>query len=163
MVVAAEGGQGERVLVARVDPPASWRALIALPDISLATSEARAVLPASYTRADVVANLQAASLLGLAFAQGRGELLNAAMQDRIHQPYRASMCSLLLLLLPLAGSAGVLGVALSGAGPSVLLIIDANEMANAARAAQAAVESEGGVEILQARFASQGAAAQRER
>ena len=76
MVVAAEdGGQGGQVLVARVDPPADWLVLIALPDMSLATSEARAVLPASYTRADVVANLQAASLLGLAFAQGRGELL----------------------------------------------------------------------------------------
>lgn len=164
MVVAAEdGGQGGRVLVARVDPPASWRALIALPDASLATSEARAVLPASYTRADVVANLQAASLLGLAFAQGRGELLQAAMKDRIHQPYRAAMCTLLPRLLPLAGSAGILGVALSGAGPSVLLIVKAEEMTAAAGLARAAMEGEGRFEILQVGFASRGAAACRER
>jgi homoserine kinase len=48
-----------------------------------------------------------------------------AMRDRLHQPYRAKACPLLPLLLPLAdGSDGsaVLGVALSGAGPSVLLI-----------------------------------------
>jgi homoserine kinase len=159
MVVAADdAGQGERVLVARVDPPANWRALIALPDVSLATSEARAVLPPSYTRADVVANLQAASLLGLAFAQGRGDLLQAAMRDRIHQPYRAAMCSLLPRLLPLAGAGGILGVALSGAGPSVLLIVKAEKMAAAVDLARAAMEGEGQVEILQAGFASRGAA-----
>ena len=163
MVVAAEGGQGERILVARVDPPVGWRALIVLPDMSLPTTEARAVLPASYTRADVVANLQAASLLGLAFAQGRGELLQAAMRDRIHQPYRAAMCSLLPRLLPLAGAVGILGVALSGAGPSVLLIVEAEEMAAAVGLAQATMEGEGQVEVLQARFANCGAAAGRER
>jgi homoserine kinase len=46
------------------------------------------------------------------------------MQDRIHQPYRMEACPLLPRLLPLAGTAGVLGVALSGAGPSVLLIAE---------------------------------------
>ena len=167
MVVAADdrgpGARSGQVLAARVDPPADWHVLIALPDTSLATSEARAVLPTSYERADVVANLQAASLLGLAFAQGRGELLKAAMQDRIHQPYRAAMCSLLPRLLPLAGVAGILGVALSGAGPSVLLIVQAEEMTAAADLAQAAVEGEGRVEILQTRFASRGAAAGWER
>ena len=72
---------------------------------------------ASYSSADVVANLQAVSMLGLAFAQGRGDLLRIAMQDRIHQPYRAEICPLLPRLLPLAGSNGILGVGLSGAGP----------------------------------------------
>ena len=46
------------------------------------------------------------------------------MQDRIHQPYRMQACPLLPPLLPLSGTHGVLGVALSGAGPSVLLIAD---------------------------------------
>ncbi|HLY28746.1 MAG TPA: hypothetical protein VKQ72_20545, partial [Aggregatilineales bacterium] len=93
----------------------------------LATSHARAVLPNRYSRADAVANIQAASLLGLAFAQGRGDLLRVAMADRIHQPYRAAMCPLLPLLLPLAGQQGILGVALSGAGPSVLLILSGRD------------------------------------
>jgi homoserine kinase len=53
------------------------------------------------------------------------------MQDRIHQPYRAAVCPLLPLLLPLAGQQSphhsnaqysILGVALSGAGPAVLLL-----------------------------------------
>jgi homoserine kinase len=46
------------------------------------------------------------------------------MQDHLHQPYRRKACPLLPLLLPLAGNSGVLGVALSGAGPSVLLITE---------------------------------------
>ena len=61
---------------------------------------------ASYSRDDVVANLQSVSLLGLAFAQARGDLLRVAMNDRIHQPYRAAICPMLPRFLPLAGQAG---------------------------------------------------------
>ena len=110
--------------MARVEPPAAWRAIVVLPPQSLATSKARAVLPASYTSEDVVANIQAVSMLGLAFAQGRGDLLRVAMQDRIHQPYRAEMCPMLPRLLPLAGEGGILGVSLSGAGPAILVIVE---------------------------------------
>jgi homoserine kinase len=102
----------------------NWSLLLALPSASLATEKARALLPATYSRADAVANIQSTALLVAAFAQGRGELLQAAMQDRIHQPYRMKACPLLSLLLPLALTPGVFGVALSGAGPSVLLIAD---------------------------------------
>jgi homoserine kinase len=120
----AAANEGRRVHVARVDPPKSWRAIVVLPPDSLATSKARAVLPTTYSSADVVANLQAVSMLGLAFAQGRGDLLRIAMQDRIHQPYRAEICRMLPRLLPLAGSNGTLGVALSGAGPAILVIVE---------------------------------------
>jgi homoserine kinase len=103
----------------------NWSLLLALPSASLSTKKARALLPAHYSREDAVANIQATALLVAAFAQGRGDLLRTAMQDRLHQPYRAKACPLLPLLLPLAditGNPSILGVALSGAGPSVLLI-----------------------------------------
>jgi homoserine kinase len=99
-----------------------WNLLLVLPTASLSTKEARALLPEHYSREDAVANIQATALLVAAFAQGRGDLLRTAMHDRIHQPYRAKACHLLPLLLPLADHPGVLGVALSGAGPSILLI-----------------------------------------
>jgi homoserine kinase len=114
--------EGRTVHVARVVPPREWRAIVVLQAEPLPTSKARAVLPETYTRADAVANIQSAALLGLAFSQGRSDLLRIAMQDRIHQPYRAPICPLLPRLLPLAGKNGILGVALSGAGPSVLVI-----------------------------------------
>ena len=102
-----------------------WSLLLALPSAGLATAKARALLPASYTREDAVANIQSTALLVAAFAQNRPDLLRAAMQDRLHQPYRRKACSLLPLLLPLAEAhPAVYGVALSGAGPSVLLIAD---------------------------------------
>jgi homoserine kinase len=115
---------GDGVHAVRIDPPAEWKVLLAIPEKPLATTAARSVLPESYSREDAVFNLQRASLMTAAFASGRGDLLRAAMQDRLHQPYRANICPLLPLLQPLAGEAGVLGVALSGAGPSVLLILD---------------------------------------
>ncbi|MGA8672177.1 MAG: homoserine kinase [Terracidiphilus sp.] len=116
--------EGRTVHAARVSPPSEWRAIIALPSRPLATSKARAVLPDLYSRLDVVANIQSASLLGLAFAQARGDLLRVAMSDRIHQPYRQSICPLLSRILPLAGSHGILGAALSGAGPAMLVVVD---------------------------------------
>jgi len=158
MVVAA--CEGRQVHVARVDPPANWKVMVVLPGDPLPTSKARAVLPASYSRADAVANIQATSLLGLAFAQSRGDLLRPAMADRLHQPYRAEICPLLPRLLPLAGSDGILGVALSGAGPSVLLILAGEEAApGAKKAVQDALANEAEVEILVAGFESAGACA----
>jgi homoserine kinase len=120
----AAANEGRMVHVARVVPPAEWRAIVVLPSEPLATSKARAALPESYLRDDVVVNIQSVALLGLAFAQGRGDLLRVAMRDRIHQPYRAPICPLLDRLLPLAGHHGILGAALSGAGPAVLVVVE---------------------------------------
>jgi homoserine kinase len=131
---------------------------VALPQDPLATSEARAVLPASYSLEDVVANLQSVGVLGQAFAQGRGDLLRLAMRDRIHQPYRAPICPLLPILLPLVGEYGILGVALSGAGPAVLVIVDEEEgLADATKAVQKAAENRMGMELLICRFSQAGA------
>jgi homoserine kinase len=127
--------EGRTVHVARVVPPAEWRAIVALPAEPLATSKARAMLPECYAREDVVANIQSAALLGMAFAEARADLLRLAMRDRIHQPYRASSCPMLLPLLPLAGEHGILGAALSGAGPSVLLIVKSEQSLPEATAA----------------------------
>jgi homoserine kinase len=150
--------EGQRVHVARVTPPAHWRAIVVLPSEPLATSKARAVLPQSYSRADVIANLQSLSLLGLAFAQGRGELLRVAMCDRVHQPYRAGICPMLPRLLPLAGREGILGVALSGAGPAVLVVTDGEAAVDrAAEQIRSALGDQCAPEFIECAFESQGA------
>ncbi len=109
-----------------------WPLLLAIPATPLATSEARRVLPRLYSRVDLIHNVQSAMLLVLAFSQGRGEWLAEALSDRVHHPYRAQLCPLLPALGLLAGTEGVNGVALSGAGPSVLMFlqegIDRTEM-----------------------------------
>lgn len=155
-VVAAS--EGRTVHVARVAPPAEWRALVVLPPSPLATSKARAVLPGSYSCQDAVANIQAVALLTLAFAQGRGDLLHVAMRDRIHQPYRAPICPLLPRVLPLAGKHGILGAALSGAGPAVLVILDGDRhIEEASTAIREAVDDLLEPELLACRFEIAGA------
>lgn len=150
--------EGTKVRVARADPPEEWRAIVALPAQPLATSEARAVLPACYPLEDVVRNLQSVAVLGLAFAQGRADLLRLAMRDRIHQPYREPICPLLPMLLPLVGEHGILGAALSGAGPAVLVVVDREEnLLRASKAVQEAVETRMEAELAICRFSRVGA------
>ena len=154
----AAASEGTRVHVAQVVPPAEWRAIVVLPAEPLATSKARAVLPRSYSSADVVANLQSVAMLGLAFAQGRADLLAVAMRDRIHQPFRAQFCPLLPRLLPLAGNHGILGAALSGAGPAVLVVVgSAASLAEASNAIRGALEGLPEPELVVCRFLPGGA------
>ena len=115
--------QDDKVDVATFAGDPNWELVLAVQPTSLATKEARALLPDSYSKADTIFNVQRASLLVAAFAQGRLGLLATAMQDRMHQPYRTEACPLLKQLLPLAAEPEIAGVALSGAGPSVLLFL----------------------------------------
>lgn len=121
--VARMSSEAEAQVVS-VRPKGKWPLLLAVPEQSLSTEAAREVLPAQYSRADVVNNIQNSMLLLSAFLQGRPDLLTAALEDRIHQPYRASLCPLLPCLQELKGKPGILGAVLSGAGPSVLMFLD---------------------------------------
>jgi homoserine kinase len=121
----AIGSDGTSTVQAvKIAASCSWPLLLAIPEEPLSTEEARRVLPAQYSRADVVFNVQNALFLLAAFTQGRADLLRSALQDRIHEPYRAPLCPLLPALRELTGSEGVLGAVLSGAGPSVLLFLN---------------------------------------
>lgn len=110
--------------VACIRPKGKWPLLLAIPNQPLSTEDARRVLPAQYSRADAVLNIQNSMMLLAAFTQGRHDLIAAALEDRIHQPYRAALCPLLPSLQELRRTAGILGAVLSGAGPSVLIFVD---------------------------------------
>jgi homoserine kinase len=153
--VSAQDGEAIRVATfgADLEGAGGWEMLLAVQPASLATTKARALLPESYSKADAIFNVQRAALLVAAFAQGRLELLRTAMQDRMHQPYRAEACPLLKTLLPLMNEAEIAGVALSGAGPSVLVFPGAETtMLEAATRIQQVVGPE--VELLPLRMGS---------
>ncbi len=123
LTVARMSGEAE-AQVACIRPKGKWPLLLAVPPQPLSTEQARRVLPTQYSRADAVINIQNSMLLLAAFVQGKPQFLSPALEDRIHQPYRASLCPLLPAIQELAGTHGILGAALSGAGPSVLIFLD---------------------------------------
>lgn len=108
----------------RFDPPEDLEVLVVVPDFELQTSEARKVLPDHISRKDAVYNVSRASFLVGALAGGRLDLIGKAMSDRLHQPYRAPLIPGMTRILEEAGNHGALGVALSGAGPTLLALVD---------------------------------------
>ncbi|MBI4483911.1 MAG: homoserine kinase [Acidobacteria bacterium] len=114
--------EGETVYWAKVELSAAVRAVVVVPDFELDTHVARSVLPALVSREDAVFNLQRAALLVASAAKNELSWLGFTMKDRLHQPYRARLIPGLDSILALPLGDGLLGVALSGAGPSVLAL-----------------------------------------
>lgn len=96
---------------------------VVVPDFILPTSEARLVLPNSYSKADAIFNVQRSALLIAALCTGARSAFPTALEDRFHQPYRAKLVPGLSEILNLR-TPGLLGCALSGAGPSVLVFYE---------------------------------------
>ena len=106
------------------------KTLVIIPNYEVSTAKARSVLPESYSRRDVTFNMQRVVLLTYALGQSpaKPEMIFEAMQDRIHQPYRQDLIHGLreLRALTPASTPGLLGICLSGAGPSVLVLATEN-------------------------------------
>jgi homoserine kinase len=100
--------------------------LVVIPDFELSTQKARAVLAQQYSREDAVYNIQRSALIVASLTTGRWSLLREAMRDRIHQPYRAPLIPGLAEILALEAP-GLLGIALSGAGPTVLAFAEEDQ------------------------------------
>src|SRR5580765_2061821 len=97
--------------------------VVLLPETESSTREARAVLPESVPRADAIFNVQRVSLLLAALGAGRIDLLELAMQDRLHQPYRRRLFPWMDAVAAAGRRAGALGCVLSGAGPAMLAAV----------------------------------------
>lgn len=119
-IVASAIDSGGAARAVRVDFPARYGVAVVVPDFMLPTVEARRVLPETYSRKDVIFNVQRSALLIAALATGTTTAFPAALEDRLHQPYRAALVPGLEEILRLRAP-GLLGCALSGAGPSVLV------------------------------------------
>ena len=107
--------------------PSHIRVLVVSPHSQLPTHVARAALARTVTRANAVHNLQRTALFTAAIAHQRYDLLWEAMHDQLHQPQRESLVPGLAEALALPRMPGLLGVALSGAGPSILALVEGNE------------------------------------
>jgi homoserine kinase len=123
------------VISAKFPWPAEIRAVVVSPHSQLPTHVARAALQRTVSRQDAVYNLQRTALFTAALAQQRYDLFWEAMHDRLHQPQRESLVPGLAEALALPRMPGLLGIALSGAGPSIVALVDGNEEAVGARLA----------------------------
>jgi|SRR5579883_137144 len=97
-----------------------------VPDFEMSTHEARRVLPDSVPRVDAIFNACRSSLLVAALAGGDFSVLQWAMEDRLHQPYRSAIFPALPRLIQAALDAGAAGAALSGAGSTVIAFCERN-------------------------------------
>ena len=114
---------GDRIRTARAEFPEAWTIVAVIPDFELETRRARAALPTTVPHRDAVYNVQRAAFLMTQLALGRKDGVREAMRDRLHQPYRAPLVPGLDEILELDAE-GLVGIALSGAGPTVVAFAD---------------------------------------
>ena len=98
--------------------------VIAIPDFELSTSEARKVLPTQVEHRDAIFNTAHLGLLLRGLETGKKEWLEAALQDKLHQPFRKSLIKGYDSVYSAAVSAGAYGMVISGAGPTLLALTD---------------------------------------
>jgi homoserine kinase len=122
-IVASAIDSGGVARAVRIGLPPQFGIGIVVPDFVLPTVKAREVVPNCYSRADAIFNVQRAALLVAALATGSTSAFPAAIEDRFHQPYRYELVPGLEDIVKLRAP-GLLGCALSGAGPSILVFYE---------------------------------------
>ena len=110
----------------KIDLPKDLKAVVAVPDFALSTRESRESLPHMVTMRDAVFNISRVALLVTALQKGDLSVLGTAMEDRLHQPYRGGTITGFKKVISAARLAGARGVALSGAGPTIIALADKN-------------------------------------
>lgn len=117
--------------------------VVAIPDFELSTKEARQVLPSQVSRADAIFNMAHLGLLLRGLETGNGDWLRAALQDKLHQPYRKALITGYDVVNAAAINAGAYGMVISGAGPTLLVLTDTINAEAVAAAMSAAWRSQG--------------------
>lgn len=133
---------GDRVYTVKQTLPDSLRFAAFVPDFPLLTSKARAALPAQVPHKDAVYNVSRAAMMAAAFCTGQYELLGQGCQDRLHQPYRIGLIPGGQTLLNRLPALGARAVFISGAGPTMLAIVEAENTQFEEKARQLLSETE---------------------
>lgn len=117
------------------------RTVVAVPDVTLPTDEARRALPTAVEFGVAARTAARAVRLVEALREGNEELLRSVGRDELHEPYRIALRPIIGELLQAATEAGALFAAMSGAGPSVVAIVTQAQEASVAAALKDAVGS----------------------
>ncbi len=95
-----------------------------IPDFELKTEQARACLPKEIAHKDAVYNLSRAALFSASLLTGKFENLRTAVDDKLHQPYRMELIPHCREVFDIAYTHGAYGAYISGAGPTIMAIVD---------------------------------------
>ena len=152
--LVASAMEGKRVYSVSVPVSEKIRFALMIPPFELKTEKARAALPKEYSREDAVYNLSRSGLMTASLFSGELQNLRVAVQDRIHQPYRAGLIDHYDDVFRMSYELGSLGTYVSGAGPTIIAMIDAENADAFGRSCVSHLEDKGitgwRVEILSA-------------
>ena len=125
--LVASAMEGERVYSVSVPISDKIRFAVFVPPFELKTELARKMLPESYSREDAVYNLSRSALMTASLFSGKIENLRVAVQDRLHQPYRSGLIEHYDQVFRITYELGSLGTYVSGAGPTIIALVPADE------------------------------------
>lgn len=117
--------------------------VVAIPHFELSTAEARSVLPTEIVRGDAIFNISRMGLLVRGLETNNHNWLTAALEDKLHQPYRQKLIRGYQEVKNAAIAQGAYGLVISGAGPTLLALTNSTQVANVMTAMQSAWENIG--------------------
>ncbi len=128
LVISSQEEDGS-VAYRKLKWPDKWAVTVCVPDFELSTDIARSVLPAEVPMKDAVYNAQRLAMFVEAVHTEDSELMKLALHDKLHQPYRMKLVpGLDKIIANLRHFDNVLGCVLSGAGSSILVISEKNDL-----------------------------------
>lgn len=128
LVISSQEDDGS-VVYRKLEWPEEWAVTVCVPDFELSTDIARSVLPSEVPMKDAIFNAKRLAMFVHAIHTKDSELMKLALQDRLHQPYRMKLVPGLDKIIDnLKHFDNVLGCVLSGAGSSILIISEKNNV-----------------------------------
>ncbi len=122
--VVERTGQGRSLVTVKRSWPEDVKIVLCIPEYEMDTTQMRGVLPRESTLTDTVFNMQRAALLQAVISERRFDLFSEALRDRLHQPHRVphgpGLVDLLRMNDQTGDYPGLLGVAVSGAGSTMI-------------------------------------------
>lgn len=128
LVITSSEDDGS-IVYRKLDWPQDWHLTVCVPEYELATDISRSVLPKEVPMDDAVFNAKRLGMFIHAIHTKDAKLMKLALKDRLHQPYRMKLVpGLEKIIENLKHEENVLGCVLSGAGPSILIISEKNNL-----------------------------------
>lgn len=124
LVISGRSSKTRKIVTQKLLWPREWACVVTVPSYVLSTKKSRAAIPKQIPHIDAVHNIQKVALLISAVQNKDEEAMSEALYDRVHEPYRSELVPELSMVRKLTSDLPVIGSVLSGAGSSVLTIVN---------------------------------------